>query len=65
MGAELITASEITTKRDFIMTGNDRDHRDSRRKGDSKMAAQSQGIKQLMAAEKDAARVVADARKSK
>lgn len=30
-----------------------------------KMAAQSQGIKQLMAAEKEAAQVVANARKSK
>jgi len=50
------------------MTGNDRDHRESRRKSssaDSKMAAQSQGIKQLMAAEKEAAQVVASARKSK
>ncbi len=50
------------------MTGNDREHRESRRKstssGDSKMAAQSQGIKKLMAAEKDAALVVSNARKS-
>ena len=29
------------------------------------MATQSQGIKQLMAAEKEAAKIVADARKSK
>lgn len=59
-----------------IMTGNDhRDQRDqresrgSRRKsssvGEGKMAAQSQGIRQLMAAEKEAALVVANARKSK
>ena len=34
-------------------------------KSDNKMAAQSQGIKQLMAAEKEAAQVVANARKSK
>ena len=47
--------------------GNDRDHRrkSSSSAGDSKMAAQSQGIKQLMAAEKEAAMVVANARKSK
>lgn len=48
------------------MTGNDRESR-SRRKSssaDTKMAAQSQGIKQLMAAEKEAAQVVANARKS-
>ena len=59
------------------MTGNDRDNRESksRRKsstsssqhgtGDPKMTSQSQGIKQLMAAEKEAAQVVANARKSK
>lgn len=51
------------------MTGNDRESRAARRKssggaGDQKMAAQSQGIKQLMAAEKEAAQVVANARKS-
>lgn len=50
------------------MTGNDRI--ESRRKSSgagensAKMAAQSQGIKQLMAAEKEAAQVVANARKS-
>lgn len=53
----------------IIMTGNDRESRAARRKssggaGDQKMAAQSQGIKQLMAAEKEAAQVVASARKS-
>lgn len=56
-----------------IMTGNDRESRSQRRKSstnsagasdNSKMAAQSQGIKQLMAAEKEAAQVVANARKS-
>jgi hypothetical protein len=52
------------------MTGNDRtESRAQRRKSsatveNSKMAAQSQGIKQLMAAEKEAAQVVANARKS-
>ena len=51
------------------MTGNDRESRSQgRRKSSSvdgtKMAAQSQGIKQLMAAEKEAAQVVANARKS-
>lgn len=51
------------------MTGNDRESRSqARRKSSSadatKMAAQSQGIKQLMAAEKEAAQVVANARKS-
>ncbi len=58
------------------MTGNDRESRSatSRRKSssavsllgggeNSKMASQSQGIKQLMAAEKEAAQVVANARK--
>ena len=39
----------------------DNDHLPSHKK----MAAQSQGIKQLMAAEKEAAQVVANARKSK
>ena len=46
------------------MTGNDRDHRRKSSVGDTKMAAQSQGIKQLMSAEKEAATVVANARKS-
>ena len=54
------------------MTGNDtRESRTTRRKSSAqslggengKMAAQSQGIKQLMAAEKEAAQVVANARK--
>ena len=42
-------------------------HNESRRKSTSErnMAAQSQGIKQLMAAEKEAAQIVANARKSK
>ena len=40
----------------------DKDHQSSSKQ---KMAAQSQGIKQLMAAEKEAAQVVANARKSK
>lgn len=47
------------------MTGNDRESRSQRRKSSaSDMAAQSQGIKQLMAAEKEAAQVVTNARKS-
>ncbi len=37
----------------------------SARKRDKNMATQSQGIKQLMAAEKEAAQVVANSRKSK
>lgn len=52
------------------MTGNDRESRKTRRQSSAtslgengKMAAQSQGIKQLMAAEKEAAQVVANARK--
>lgn len=40
----------------------EKDHHQTNHK---KMAAQSQGIKQLMASEKEAAQVVANARKSK
>lgn len=43
----------------------ERHHDAVRKKSDKNMATQSQGIKQLMAAEKEAAQVVANARKSK
>lgn len=42
-----------------------KDHQHRASTNHKKMAAQSQGIKQLMAAEKEAAQVVANARKSK
>lgn len=70
-----MTAGKITRSGCGKMTGNDRESRTQRRKSSGtggagsaaenpKMAAQSQGIKQLMAAEKEAAQVVANARKS-
>ena len=61
------TATAMTTdppppRRQSSSSGEkDKDHLPNRKK----MAAQSQGIKQLMAAEKEAAQVVANARKSK
>ena len=64
-------SDKSSRSQDTGMTGNDRDQRESRSRrksslatGDTKMAAQSQGIKKLMASEKEAAQVVANARKS-
>ena len=65
MGDSLITRSPKEG-----MTGNDCESRSATRRKSAvslgengKMASQSQGIKQLMAAEKEAAQVVANARK--
>lgn len=55
------TSDPPRPRRQSSNSGDKADHQINHKK----MAAQSQGIKQLMAAEKEAAQVVANARKSK
>ena len=65
---ESATSKNIKASMPEQREDKERHHESPRKKStggaDKNMATQSQGIKQLMAAEKEAAQVVADARKS-